>query len=71
MNGNYSGFVAILDAQRAIRAQLEYDDPGEEGPSRIRRAAAALRQRFAPIATKVSQNSERHDVAQDPVSVGD
>jgi hypothetical protein len=71
MNGSISGLVAILEAQRLFRAQFEYEDPGEEEPSRVRRAAAALRERFAPIATKVSQNSERHDVARDPVSVGD
>jgi hypothetical protein len=66
MNGNYSGFVAILDAQRLVRAQLEYGDPGEEEPSRIRRAAAALRQQFASIVKYARQKSERPDVALDP-----
>jgi hypothetical protein len=70
MNGNYSGFVAILDAQRLIRAQFEYEDPGEEGPSRIRRAVAAIGQRFASIVAKEPEASERRDLTH-PVPSGD
>jgi hypothetical protein len=71
MSGELSGLVAILDAQRIIRAQLEYEDPGEERASRIRRAVAAIGQRFASIVAKEREASERRDVARDPVSIGD
>jgi uncharacterized protein YciW len=67
-----SDFVAILAVQNAIRAQLHYEeDPGEEAPSRIRRAAAALGQRFTSIVTYAREKAERPDVARDPVSTGD
>jgi hypothetical protein len=71
MYGDLGGFVAILDAQRRIRAQLEYDVPGEERPSRVRRAVAALGQQIASIVVKARETSERRDVAQDPSSIGD
>jgi hypothetical protein len=66
MSGDYSGFVAILDAQRRIRAQIEYGDPREDGPSRIRQAAAALGQRFTSIVKYARQKPERFDAAMDP-----
>jgi hypothetical protein len=67
-----SDFVAILAVQKAMRAQLHYEeDPEEEAPSRIRRAAAALRQRLAAIVANPREKAERPDVARDPVSIGD
>jgi hypothetical protein len=66
-----TGFVAIIDAQRIIQAQLDYKEPGEERPSRIRRAVAALGQSFGSIVKRSSATPERREVAQDSLSIGD
>jgi hypothetical protein len=71
MNGDLGGFVAIIDAQRRIRAQIEYGDPSEEGPSRTRRAAASIGQQIASVVAKARETTKRRGVAQDPASIGD
>jgi hypothetical protein len=71
MNGEYGYFVAILDVQRMVRAQFEYENLEEDRPSRTGRTAAALRQRCDSIVGKMRETSKRREVAQDPVSIGD
>jgi hypothetical protein len=71
MNSDFGGIVAILSAQKVIRAQLAEGEPEEERPSRIRRAAAGLRRQVASIVTRARVTSERREVAQHPVSLGD
>ena len=71
MNGDFGAFVAILDAQRLVRAQVEFSDPRDEQPSRIRRAVVALGQRFASILTKERDLLKRRDSARHVVASGD
>jgi hypothetical protein len=71
MNGDFGAFVAILDAQRIIRAQIEFSDPRDEQPSRISRAVAALGQRFSSILTKERDTLKRRNSALHAAASGD
>jgi hypothetical protein len=71
MDGNISSFVSIIDVRRLIQAQLEFEDPGNERPSRIRWAVVALGRGFASIVAKAREHSERPELAKQPISSGD
>lgn len=71
MNEYSGGVIAMLDAQRRVRALVDYDNPAEERPSRIRRAGAAFGQRIASVVAKAREASVRRDLAQHSVSSGD
>lgn len=71
MNEYSGGVIAMLDAQRRVRALVDYDNPEEARPSRIRRAGAAFSQWVASVVAKAREASRRRELAQHPVLGGD
>jgi hypothetical protein len=71
MNSEVGGLVALIDVKRAMREPWRDEDPQEKGPSRIRRAAAALRQLVASVAQNARATPERRYAGRDAVSTGD
>jgi len=71
MSSEIGGIVAMLAVKQSMQAHLPDDDPRDQGPSRLARAAGGLRRRFAFIARRAVAASERRDTATDPLPTGD
>jgi hypothetical protein len=71
MSSEIGGIVAMMGVKQSMQAHWQDDDPQDKGPSRLARAAGALRRRFASFVQQAHAASERGNAAADPVMTGD
>jgi hypothetical protein len=71
MSSEIGGIVAMLAVKQSMQAHWQDDDPRDQGPSRLARAAGGLCRQFAAIARRAVAASVRRDTATDPLPTGD